>query len=95
MNTTTLPVELPKEIVSLLGESDRAAATSVREVVVMELLRRQQISQGKAARVLGIDRWALLDMMARHDVPAAPLTAEEASRDVQNARRASLATPPA
>lgn len=95
MATTTLPVELPDEIITMLEGSDHDAASSVREVVIMDLLRRQQISQGKAAHVLGVDRWTIFDLMTKYDVPAAPLTAEEADRDIASARSASQSTPPA
>src|SRR5688500_5692506 len=76
MGTSTLSVEVPDELVALLG-SPEAAATRAREALVMELLRDAAISQGKAAALLGIHRGELLDLAARYRVPAGPRTAEE------------------
>jgi hypothetical protein len=43
----------------------------------MELLRQHVISQGKAAALLGVNRWDMFDLMSRYKVPAIDLTAEE------------------
>jgi len=84
-----LTVELPEELVALLG-SPEAAAVRVRTALVFELLREGAISQGQAARVLGVTRWDLLELMARHGVQSGPDTAEEMRREIENARRAGL-----
>ncbi len=36
-----------------------------------------RISEAEAAQSLGLDRWALLDIMERHQIPAIRLSAEE------------------
>ena len=36
-----------------------------------------RISEAEAAQSLGLDRWALLDTMERHQIPAIRLTPEE------------------
>jgi len=52
----------------------------------LELLREGNISQGKAAELLEIDRHALFDLMAKHDIPVIDMTEkelkEELSKDV-------------
>src|SRR5262249_46141111 len=74
--TCTVSFELPEEFVRLLG-SPEAAAAKAREALIFELLRAAQISQGQAARLLGVTRWDLLDLMAQHQIPSGPQTAEE------------------
>src|SRR5919197_1225326 len=76
MGTHTLSVEVPDELLALLG-SPEAAAVRAREALVMELLRDATISQGKAAALLGVGRGELLDLAARYRVPSGPRTAEE------------------
>ena len=86
MATHTLTVELPEELVDLLGTPE-AAAAKAREALVIELLRDATISQGQAAHLLGVTRWDLLDLMSRYGVPSGPETAEEMRREIEDARR--------
>jgi predicted HTH domain antitoxin len=81
-----MSVELPEELVALLG-SPEAAAAKAKEALVLELLREARISQGKAARLLGISRWEILDLMARHRISSGPETAEEMRQEVEDLRR--------
>ena len=78
---TTLTLELPEELVALLG-SPEAAVAQAKEALVLELLRQTRISQGKAATLLGLTRWEIIDLMAKHDILMGPLTAEELDREV-------------
>ena len=86
MATQTLTVELPEELLDLLGTPE-AAAAKARDALVIELLRDATISQGQAARLLGVSRWDLLDLMARYGVPSGPETAEDMRREIEDARR--------
>ncbi len=51
----TLAVEVPDELLILLGSAE-AVAAKVQEALVMALLRESAISQGQAARLLGLTR---------------------------------------
>jgi len=53
----TLP---PGELAEVCRE---AAEQKAREAFVMELLRQGEISAGRAARMLGVDRWQLGELM--------------------------------
>ena len=55
METQTLTVEVPEELIVLLG-SPEAAAARAKQAFVLDLLREARISQGKAADLLGITR---------------------------------------
>ena len=81
-----LTIELPEELLALLG-SPEAAAAKARAALVIELLREGAVSQGQAARLLGVSRWELLDLMARYGVPSGPEAAEEMRREIEDARR--------
>ena len=88
MATSTLTIELPDELVALLG-SPEVAAVRVREALVLDLLRETRISQGQAARLLGITRGELLDLMARYRIPSGPESGEEMRREIEIARQLS------
>ena len=59
------------------------AENKAKEAYVMTLLRHHDISAGRAAELLGINRWQLSDLMDAYDIcPFAELTAEELKREV-------------
>ncbi len=80
-------LELPEELQGLF-ESEEAAARAVKEALVLDLLNRGEISQGKAAELLGLDRRGLLDLMSKHGLPVLSQTPEELRRDVKALRQA-------
>lgn len=86
MGTQTLAVELPEEIVALVGSAE-AAAAKAKETLVLELLREAKISQSTAARLLGVSRADILDLMAHHHIESGPETPEELLAEVADLRR--------
>ena len=81
-------VELPEEVLAGFGWQEADVPRRVREALVMELLRRDQLSEAQAAALLQLDRWELLDMMGRYQVPAIRMTPEELKRELaQDIRR--------
>lgn len=81
MGTCSVTLELPDELIVLLG-SPEAAAAQAREALILRLLQDARISQGRAARLLGLTRWDLLDLMARHRILSGPETPEELEQEV-------------
>lgn len=75
-------VDLPEEVVVGFGWQDAEVPSRMREALVMELLRRHVISQGKAAELLDISRWDVYEVMGRYQVPAIDLTAEELKQEL-------------
>ena len=62
------------------------AENKAKEAYVMTLLRHHDISAGRAAELLGINRWELSELMDDYDIcPFAELTAEELKREVAQA----------
>ena len=75
-------VELPEEVLAGFGWQETEVPHRVREALVMELLRRDQLSEAQAAALLQLDRWELLDMMGRYQIPAIRMTPEELKREL-------------
>lgn len=82
----TITIELPDDLVAALGSLDGIEDRAWKGLV-LDLLRDAKISQGRAARLLGVTRYDILDLMASHHIPSGPLTAEEARREVEAAWR--------
>jgi predicted HTH domain antitoxin len=76
-----LDVELPDELFAELRKEE--IETKVKEALVMELLRDHRLSQGKAAEILGISRYELIDLMTNHRVPVIDLDTEELKNELQ------------
>jgi predicted HTH domain antitoxin len=61
----TLTLEVPEELVALLG-SPEVAAKRAREALVLHLFREGHVGEARAAHWLGISRWDFLDLIAQH-----------------------------
>lgn len=85
MTNRTLALDLPEEIIDLLGSPD-AAVAKAREALVFALLREARISQGKAAQLLGLSRWEILDLLPSQQIATGAETAEELRQEVEAAR---------
>ena len=86
MAMQTLAVEVPEELVTMLG-SPEAAAAKAKLALVLQLLRKAEITQGQAADFLCLTHWDILDLMAEHRILSGPVTAEEVEEEMATVRR--------
>ena len=81
--TFTLPID--ESFLQHKTDAERKA----KEAFVLELLRHGDISAGRAAKLLGITRWDLSDLMSEVRIsPFAEVTAEELATEVEAALKA-------
>jgi predicted HTH domain antitoxin len=73
------PTELPEG-----GLKDKEALKKGKAVIVLEMLRKCKVSQGKAAEMLEMDRYDILDLMAKYDIPMADFPVEEFLRQLEH-----------
>lgn len=73
---TTLVVSVPDEFLELLGSEENAKEHLTR-AAVLDLVKRQVISQGRGAELLDMDPWDFRELMADANVPTVDLTARE------------------
>jgi predicted HTH domain antitoxin len=85
MALQSVTVDLPEEIVALLG-SDQPPSEAARKAIILSLLREAKISQGKAAELLGISMWEMMDLIVEQDIQTGPQTAEEIDEEIATAR---------
>ena len=79
-------VDLPGELEGIVGPPAELARRAQR-ALVLDRLRAGEISQGTAARPLGLTRYDILDLMAEYEIPSGPLTAEEMREEIETVRR--------
>ena len=78
--TFTLPID--ESFLQHKTDAERKA----KEAFVLELLRHGDISAGRAAKLLGISRWDLSDLMSAAGIsPFAELSAEDLDAEVETA----------
>ena len=82
----TISIELPGDLVAALDSLD-GIEDRVWQALVLDLLRDAEITQGQAAKLLGVTRYDILDLMASHYIPSGPRTPEEVDREIEAARR--------
>jgi len=76
-----ISIELPDEVVKLYGEKE--LESSVKELIVLELVRKGKLSSGKAAEILEMTKWDFMELMSSHDVPMANFPTEEIERQAK------------
>jgi predicted HTH domain antitoxin len=86
VTTITVPLTVSDELVSMIGSAEELAERA-RQALVLDLLRDGEISQGKAAQLLGISRHDMLLMAAQHQIPSGPATIEELNAELEAYRR--------
>lgn len=74
-------LELPDEVFDKDFKAEDLKAR-VKEQLVLELLRERKISQGKATELLGISRWALMDLMSKQGLPVIDMPEEELQQEL-------------
>jgi predicted HTH domain antitoxin len=83
----TVQVTLPRELLFERGLSLEEASDALLKAFVLSLYRQDRISSGKAARLLGIHRLALIRMLAEEKIPFLDYTPEELEDEVTAVRR--------
>jgi predicted HTH domain antitoxin len=81
-------LEIDPELVNVLRPlSDQPLQRFAEELIVLELYRRRQISSGKAAELLGMERLAFIQYAARQGIPFLDMSPDEFADEVAFAAR--------
>ena len=79
-------LEVPEDLVPLLGESPAGLTRAALEALALEGLRSGKISVAQARRLLGVSsRYEMDGFLKSHEI-FLPLTAEDIERDAATAR---------
>ncbi len=68
MNTLTVALELPRDLLGALEVPQTQIEARLRELIALELFREGRISSGKGAELLGISKLAFIQLLARHGI---------------------------
>lgn len=82
---TTITVQLERELWELFRPFYQRPDEAMKEVAVLELYRRREISSGKAAELLGMERFEFVRHAGRLGIPFFDLDETEMAEEVQRA----------
>jgi len=80
-------VEFDEEFLSFVSKKKKNLPEKIKELSVLELYRRNEISSGKAAKLLGMERFEFVRYSSRLGIPFFDISKEELRRDLESARR--------
>ena len=79
----TAKLELDENLTALLKLTNEPVEQAAREMIVLELYRRHVISSGKAAEVLGMERFDFVRRASDLGIPFFDMTEDELHEDIQ------------
>lgn len=89
MEREKITIELPSEILPLVARKKKDIPSRILEYLILELYRLGEISSGKAAQCLGMERFEFIRFASRLDIPYIDMDRDEITRDADHARRVS------
>jgi len=82
-----VPVQLDQDLVELLEELQRPARKAARELIVLELYRQGEVSSGRAAQLLGMEREKFIQHASKQGIPYFQLEGEELLRELEAVKK--------
>ena len=93
MNTVSVNINLPRDLLGALDVPEVRVERRLRELIAFELVREGRISTGKGAEMLGIAKWAFIQLLAQRDIDYFTETPEELADQVADLQRLLPAEP--
>lgn len=87
MNELAIEFRFTLPISEIPAQHRDAAERKAREAFILSLLKQGDLSAGRAAELIGVDRWRLSEMMSAYGISPfdETLTREDLEREVANA----------
>ena len=82
-----ISVVLDEKFLSFVAKKKKDIPKRLKELSILELYRRKEISSGKAAEVLGMERFEFVRYASRLGIPFFDMSKEELERDLEAAKR--------
>jgi len=82
-----IPVALEEKFLSFVAKRKKDIPGRLKELSILELYRRKEISSGKAAELLGMERFEFVRYASRLGIPFFDISKEELQRDLKTAKR--------
>lgn len=80
-------VELDQDLVAVLEELHRPVKEAARELIVLELYRQGELTSGKAAQLLGLEREDFIRQASAQGIPYFHLRGEDLRRELDASKQ--------
>ena len=84
---SAVQIELDHELVAVLEELHRPVQEAAREMIVLELYRQGELSSGKAAQLLGVEREDFIRHASARGIPYFQLRGEDLRRELDASKK--------
>jgi len=79
-------IEFPISLLPVLSKKHISPRKKVKELTVLELYREGEISGGKAAELLNMDRFEFIQHASRLGIPFLDITDDDLEEDIKNVK---------
>lgn len=80
-------IELDQDLVAVLEELHRPVKQVARELIILELYRQGELSSGKAAELLGLEREEFIRRASAQGIPYIQLWGDELHREINASKK--------
>jgi predicted HTH domain antitoxin len=84
---SAVSIQVEEDLAALLSSSNQSLEQTARELIVLELFRRETVSSGKAAELLGMSRFEFIRYASRLGIAFLDLTEDEWQAERAQAER--------
>ena len=88
MEKKEITITIPSEILPIVAKRRRDIPARVLEYLILELYRLGEISSGKAAQLLDMERMEFVKFASRLGIPFIDMDKEELGEDYKHAHKA-------
>ena len=81
MNTQTITIDLPSDILLTLNENENELKQDIRFSLAIRLYKLQKLTIGKASQIAGLSRYDFEKLLSENDVTISNLTIDDVIKD--------------
>ena len=83
MNTQTISVKFPADILLTLNETEKELEQQLRISLAIRLYNQQKITIGKAAQIAGLSKLQFETLLSENEIPISNLIYDDIAGDVE------------
>ncbi len=83
MSFKKVELSFPSEVLDMIATTYQDSSDAIKEAAVLELYREGKISSGKAAEILGMDRFEFIRYAGMKGIPYIRVTPDELEEELK------------
>jgi len=81
MNTQTISIDFPSDILLALNETEAELKQRIKTSLAMRLYKMQKLTIGKATQLSGLNRFEFETLLSEYEIPISNLTISDVLND--------------